>query len=279
MDELNHLGWVVYKSYDIGGYLVGVRTNSEECAEWLDETLKAYEIDDEEAEPYYSLWVPEQTGIGKQYYVLYREADDLLRTLDPGLLAERLFAELSTFLLRRHTDAVFTDYCVVEHEGIRALVPSPIIPYMRLAGRRVERDLTLPLRPTVGVRADGRLVSIPRQVEVRDDAADDLAGRLGVERLGRSGLDVPESVDVVCAFHYDPTADKVLPLTRAMTVHALAEKAYNLDAMQGAALEAFANLVDGARCYLVQNATAAETFELLKSVMRGDTDPILAATA
>ena len=29
MDSLNHLGWVVYKSYEIGGYVFGIRTNSE----------------------------------------------------------------------------------------------------------------------------------------------------------------------------------------------------------------------------------------------------------
>src|SRR5689334_7781483 len=108
MDNLNHLGWVVYKSYVVGGYLFGIRTNSETCGEWLDTALSSYEIDDEEAEPYYSLWVPEErSAVGKQYHVLYRESDDLLRTLDPAKLAERLLQEVESFTLRTRDDRLF----------------------------------------------------------------------------------------------------------------------------------------------------------------------------
>jgi hypothetical protein len=156
MDELNHLGWVVYKTYEIGGYVFGIRTNNLDAGEWLEHTLAAYEVTDEESEPYFSLWVPEQTGgPAKQYYVLYRESDDMVRTLDPAKLAQRLLAELETFALRRRTDGIFLDACVVERGGAHALVPSAIIPYIRLAGRRVERELTLPVIPTVGVTPDG----------------------------------------------------------------------------------------------------------------------------
>src|SRR5206468_342091 len=114
MDELNHLGWVVYKTYAIGGYMFGIRTNSLECGEWLETTLAAYEVVDEEAEPYFSLWVPEEAeGVGKQYYILYRESEDLLRTLEPARLAERLLGELVPFTLRKKDDAVYLDACVV----------------------------------------------------------------------------------------------------------------------------------------------------------------------
>src|SRR5947207_1505445 len=146
MDELNHLGWVVYKSYDIAGYLVGIRTNSEACAEWLESTLGRYEISDEEADPYFSLWVPEQkSATRRQYYVLYREADDLLRVLDPAKLAQRLLSELETFTLRNRSDALFLASSVVSRNGVSALIPNVIVPYMRLAGRRVERELALPV--------------------------------------------------------------------------------------------------------------------------------------
>src|SRR5436305_346103 len=123
MDELNHLGWVVYKSYDIAGHLVGIRTNSEVCAEWLESTFGRYEISDEEADPYFSLWVPEQRSESRRpYYVLYRESDDLLRTLDPSKLAQRLVSELELFMLQSRDDALFLKSCVVARDGVRALI-------------------------------------------------------------------------------------------------------------------------------------------------------------
>src|SRR6266849_2891797 len=126
MDELNHLGWVVYKSFDFAGHLLGIRTNSPECGEWLSHTLAPYEVLDEEAEPIYSIWVPEtdDEAVGKRYFVLYKESTDLVRTFDPAKLAQRLLWELEAFPLRRRDDAVYLEACVAVQNGARALIPS-----------------------------------------------------------------------------------------------------------------------------------------------------------
>ncbi|HKP18693.1 MAG TPA: hypothetical protein VJT84_09445 [Gaiellaceae bacterium] len=278
MDELNHLGWVVYKSYEIAGYGIGIRTNSEACAQWLDVVLGAYEIDDEE-EPYYSLWMPEQSsGPAKQYYVLYRESSDLLRTLDPAKIAQRLLSELESFALRSRRDAVFLEHCVVERNGARALVPSAIVPYMRLAGRRVERELTLPVDPNIGVARDGRLFAVPRQLDVPENAETELAERLGVRGVGTAASAVPEEVDLVCAFHYDPKSPPSIPITRAIAVHALAQSARNLRATHEMALPALAELVGGLPCHLLQEATPEGAFELLKQALEGAAIADAAAT-
>jgi hypothetical protein len=279
MDELNHLGWVVYKSYDIDGYLIGIRTNSEVCAEWLESVLGRYEVSDEEAEPYFSLWVPEQKSqTRKQYYVLYREADDILRVLDPAKLAQRLLSELETFTLRNREDALFLASAVVSRDGVSALVPTVIVPYIRLAGRRVERELVLPVHAAVGVTPDGRLFSVPQQLNVPADACEDLAYLLGVEGEADMALDdVPDQVDLVCAFHYDPKQPPLRPLTRAMAVEAVAETAFNLRATSEIALDALAGVVEGARCLLLQDASAKSTFELVKGVLEGDAELELAA--
>ncbi len=267
MDSLNHLGWVVYKSYEIGGYVFGIRTNSELAGEWLNATLAAYETD-EEAEPYYSLWIPEeQKAVGKQYNVLYRESDDLLRTVDPARLAQRLLAEVETFTLRRRQDGLFLDACVVERDGLAALVPSPIVPFIRLAGRRVEQELTLPVEPTVGVGPDGSLFAVPRKLHIPEDACQDLAWRLGIDGSVERSVDVPASVDAVCAFHYDPDSPAMMPISRAIAVHAFASMALNLYATRGQGLFGLAKLVDGLPCHVLQEAKPRESFGLLTSVL------------
>jgi hypothetical protein len=279
MDKLNHLGWVVHKSYEIGGYVFGIRTNSEDCGDWLAHVLDAYEAEDE-SEPYYSLWIPEEAeAVGSKFYVLYRESDELVRTLDPTVMAQRLLAELASFALRRRTEGIFLNACVVERGGMRALIPSSMIPFMRQAGRRVERELSLPLDPTVGVAPDGRLFAAPDVLGLPADSAEDLAWRIGADTVPEHRDLVPASVDAICVFHYDPSSGPIVPLTRALTVHALARQAHNLHASRGAHLGALAELVASARCYLLQNAKPREAFELLTEVLDGDGRLLPAATS
>lgn len=280
MDHLNHLGWVVYKSYEVGGYVFGIRTNSELAGEWLEATLGGYETD-EESEPYYSLWVPEEMkAVGRQYHVLYRESDDLMRTTDPARLAQRLLAEVEAFTLRRRRDALFLDACVVGRDGVSALVPSPIVPFIRLAGRRVEQELLLPVEPTIGVGTDGSLFAVPRELRVPEDACEDLAWRLGADGSPlERGADVPASVDAVCAFHYDPDYPPTMPISRAIAVHAFAGIALNLYATRGQGILALAKLVEGIPCHLLQEAKPRESFELLSSVLAGEAGDLAAVVS
>jgi hypothetical protein len=279
MDKLDHLGWVVHRAYEIDGYMVGVRTNSEDCGDWLDSVLADYELRGETAEPYYSVWVAEPSdSVGSAYHVLYRESTDLVRTFDPAALAQRLLGELATFRLRRRSDSLFLDACVVERGGATALVPSKIIPYMRQAGRRLERELSLPLEPTVALGADGALRAVGNALDVSDDAPEDLAWRLGVEAPEERGPRVvPATADLVCVFHYDADAPPAIPLTRARTVQLLASQALNLHANGGSHLRALADLVAGSRCYLVQSARPRESLGLLTDLLDGKEPAVAAA--
>src|SRR4051794_9091949 len=221
MDELNHLGWVVYKSFEFAGHLLGIRTNSEDVGDWLSHALGAYEVHDTEAEPVYSIWIPEvdDDSVGQRYLVLYREASDLLRTFDTARLAQRLIWELETFALRRRDDAVYLNAGIAGTEGATALIPSDIVPFIRLAGRRAERELNLPVAPTIAVDFDGSLRAVGDQLDVPADAATSLAELLGLEGAAEAReLTVPQSVDFVCAFHYAPELPSIAPLTRAGAV-------------------------------------------------------------
>lgn len=270
---------MVYRSYVVGNHLVGIRTNSKLADEWLADTFAAYEVTDEESDPYYSIYIGEAKGFGRPYHILYREATDLIRTFDPAEVARKLVAELDLLTLKNHRDAPVLEAYVVSRNGVNALVPAAVIPYIRLAGRKVERALTLAVGPTVGVEeGSGRLFPIPPQLDIPASAVDDLArlvGANGDQPASRS--EVPDSVDVVCMFHYDPTFPPMMRLTGALAAHALAGQAVNLQAIGGRSLEPLAKLVEGARCYLLQEAKAQQAFELLTNAMDGDESQLAAA--
>jgi hypothetical protein len=256
MDKLNRLGWAVYKSYEVGGHQFGIRTNSETCAEWLDSTLGAYETDDE-TEPWFSLWAP-VGAVGKGYYVLHRGTDDVIRTLDPAHVAQRLLAEIEGFLLRERTDLLFFEAAVVQRDGVAALVPAEIVPYLRIAGRHVESELSLPIDGALALDAQGRLQAMPHELATRA-ACLDLADRFGVRVAELLAVDppVPPSVDLVLAFHYQPELPPRIPMSRGLAVAAFGETALNLPAMPEQGLRSLAALVAGTPGQLVQSGEAA----------------------
>jgi hypothetical protein len=282
MDELNHLGWVVYKSYEFAGHLIGIRTNSDTTGEWLDETFKAYEVTDEEAEPYYSLYMAdEDEAFGSRYNILYREGDEIFKSFDPAGVARRLVAELNGLALKRRDDAVFLDSAIVGFNGLNALVPAPIIPYFRMNGRKVEKELALPDAPYVAVDKDsGRPGAIPSQIEIPEPAYEDLSHRFGGEGGGAGVLrPTPETIDLVCAFHWARDAPPVMPLSRALAVYHLAQSAVNLRAVGGEALYALAKVVEDVPSYLILEETAADAYALFKGVLEGTELPVEAAAA
>ena len=58
MDKLDHLGWVVSRSFAIGDIRFAVRSTSLAFGEWVADVLGAYEVEDIE-DFLYSVVVPE----------------------------------------------------------------------------------------------------------------------------------------------------------------------------------------------------------------------------
>ena|SRR5581483_2366681 len=274
MDELNHLGWVVYKTYRFAGHVLGIRTNSEKTGEWLAETFREYELD-EETDPYYSLYMADddaEDGFGQRFNILYRESVALYRSLDPAAVARRLVAELDLLAVKQRDDSIYIDATIVGRNGVNALVPAPIVPYIRLNGRKVERELVLPDRPAVELDAESaRLLPIPQQFPVPESAFDDLRNRLGGDGAAAfDGRGVPDTVDVVCLFDYDPTTPPIMPLTRALAVYYLARNTINIERVGGEVLAPLAQAISRVPCYLLQEGRAEQAYELLLSVLDGD---------
>src|SRR5438128_3143508 len=122
MDELGHLGWVAHRSYDVGGMFFGIRTNSGECAAWLDEVLANYAVTDEEAHPNYSILIGESARVGKRYHLLYRDSNVIMRTFDLKTLARALIAEIESLNFVNRDDAAYVQQALVTRDGVNALV-------------------------------------------------------------------------------------------------------------------------------------------------------------
>lgn len=270
MDELDHLGWVVQQSYEIGQFLVGVRTNSEPFAAWLDDALAEYRTS-EKAAPYYSILVAEgeDRTPGKRFHIIYRESMALTRSFDLGAVVRTLLAELEALLFHSRDDAIYADAALVGTDGVTGLVlPSLTIPYVGTLGRRVQRDLRLPVAGQVAIDPDsGRAVPVQSQLAVSPRSLEHLA-KLAPTDGGddRIVVERPLEVDAVCfvALAEEP----VRPVSRGFAVFQFAGQVVNLAKMGEAAVEGLGRLAERARCYEIQTKTPQSTFDALLAALR-----------
>jgi hypothetical protein len=271
MDELDHLGWVVWRSYEIGRMQFGIRTNSEACGEWLDETFSEYRVDEETA-PYLSLLVAgdENGQVGKRFHVLYEESRALVRTHDLRLVGEMLLAQFDHVQASERTDKVYIDGGLVRLGDVVGLVPPILPPYLGTLGHRViERaGLELPVSGFVAVDPEsGRVVSPQRALDVPADALDRLTEihpTNGRER--RVTVEEPIDVDVVSFIGL--SEEPVRTYSPGRAAHILATRTLNIDPLGGAALEGIARLVEKARCYEIQSSRPKTTLEALVQALQ-----------
>ena len=264
----------MYRSYEIGGRFFGVRTNSEPVGVWLDEVLAEYEVTDAEADPYYSIYVAEERGIGKSFHVLYREAIGLVRTFDLETLGQALLSELASYTLPEREEAIHIEAAVVAKDGATALVRSAV-QRGRLRLARASEDARPILvvgdaghRPLQGqshggacapANSPGILSALARFVAI--------GGPNGASGA-RAGSDL-RSIDVCCIFVY-PALELIEPMSRARAVYNFAYFTRNLDRLGHQALEGLASVLGNARCYRLREATPREALTSLKTVLSED---------
>jgi hypothetical protein len=269
MDSLDHLGWVVEQSYEIADTQFGVRTNSEECAAWLDDAFGAFLID-EPTHSYYSIRVAEETddGVGKRFHVVYEESRALVKTLHLREAYDCLIAQFEHVAARGRSDAIYVDAGLVTLDGVVALVPPILPPYLRtLSHRVVERaGLTLPVANYVALeRGTGLIVDTGPAVR---PSADALAA-LDQIAPSANGPSSPASerlqTDFVCFLGLPEEA--VLPYSPGQAAHVLAARILNLPEIGGEALETIAELVMQAHCLEIRSTTPKETLGVLRDLL------------
>jgi hypothetical protein len=261
---------VVSRSYDVGDYLVGVRTNSEAVGAWLDRYLGDLRTS-EDAEPYYSILVADESDRrpGRRFNILYRESIAVARTFEVAGVVRTLLSELEGLLARGRNDAVYTDLAPVTSNGTVALIPASTVAFLDTLGGRVRRaGLVLPIATRTAIDpVSGELIPIQPLLRVPPEAPDELRGVGSGVDDSRLLLDCPARVDVVCAVGGSAT-ETLLPLTPGGAVHRLATHVLNLEQLGVGALEGLSRLTSGARCYELRSAKSREMLESLSAAMR-----------
>src|SRR5947207_6471046 len=113
MSELDRLGWAAERTFEVGGLLFGLRTNSREFIAWADEVLGDFRVRDAEAGPYYSVVVGGTEGIGKHFHILYRESDAIVRSFDLGLVGRALLIDVGSLTFAKRDDALYLNMSLV----------------------------------------------------------------------------------------------------------------------------------------------------------------------
>lgn len=271
MDELDHLGWVVHRSYEVGGVQFGVRTNSEAGGAWLDETFAEYQVEDE-THPYYSLLVSNGDGprLGRRFHILYEESRALVRTHDLRIAGEALLSQFDQLQARERHDQVYVEAALVRLGDVVGLVPSILPPYLSTLGHRVldRSGLELPITTHVALdTVSSRVVNQPRTLRVPADAVDRLAGIVpsnGRQRVAAAhdALDA----DVVCLLGL--ADEPVRRVSAGQVAHVLSTRILNLDFVGGTGIETVARLAGRTRCTEIHSSTPKETLEALLQALQ-----------
>jgi len=274
MQKLDHLGWVVHQSYEIGGTRFQIRTTSKAFGRWLGSTLSRYRVKGS-AEPFYSIVVDDsaggrKNGSTKRFHILYRGTSQVVRTLDLALVGRTLLSELETLQCGQRDDATYLEAGVVSMDGKTALVSGPLVAYLGGAARHAVRaGLLLPATRSLAIEPEsGRVGPVRPQLTYPQDAALQLTQIAPTgESPERAFLEDPVKVDAV--FTYVALADEpVQSVPRGQALHYFAANIMNFGMMHGEALESLGRLVQAAQCYQLADAPALKVVRSLAATLQ-----------
>ncbi len=269
---MDRLGWVVEGSYSFGGAEVCVRSTSREFGQWVDGALRKHRSQ-EKHQPAYSIVIAEVSGQGglakERYHILYKGTIAIIKTPDILTLVRTFLSDLEMFFFQDRSDAIFADMNVVSLNGVNALVPSTVIPYIGTLGRRRlgRTGLTLPAETAVAMApGTGRVVPIEPMVELPGGALDLLTEVVpGDGRDPRMVVEGPTAIDVVLSVAWGP--ELLAPVSKGIGLYRLGSHVVNLELLGGEAVQGVRSIVEKARCYEMAAATPAEMLDALLQIL------------
>jgi len=271
MDELGDLGWVAHRSYELEGYIFGVRTNSDAFCAWLDNALADHRIPDKEADPNFSVLIGEPGKVGKSYHILYKDSTSLMRTFDLPALGRALLSEIEAVSFPRRDDAIYMQYALVSARGTKALIPAELVSFFDQVARKVDRaGVTLPVTAFTAVDLEsGELIPTPRTLGLDEEAAEPLARIASADGWpARATLDRPANVDVICGMGYLREV-AFAPISRGVALFTLTAFTKNLPVLRQSGLEGLRRLIEGVPCYQLTAEHHDEMLESLLTVLSG----------
>jgi hypothetical protein len=264
-DKLDRLGWMASGTYRVGKERVGVRTTSPRFGEWMDRTLRGYEVRGR-AGPYLSVVVGD--GV-REYHILYRGIQPIVRTMHLPTLGRALLAQLEMSNYSKRDDALWVDAALVSGHGALGLIPGYVLPLLVDLGRRVERSgVVLPAHPYVAMDPeDGRVLPARSGLDLPRDPLRAL--RLLSDRTepDRFLLERPATVDVVFAVDWSRESG-TYPLPRSRAMYEVGSGAMNLERIGSRALGGLQQMVDGAHRALILGLDSRYFLERISAVLR-----------
>jgi hypothetical protein len=256
----------VSKSYRIGESLFAIRSTSKEFGLWLDEALGTYRSDEIGAVRYSIVIAGEPDGTTKElFHVVYRGTVAMVKATNLEELTRMLLLDLETYLYSDRDDALYADMALVSMDGMTALVPEVLVPFIGTLGhRRVARaGIRLPLETAVAIDPAGREI---RPIHpILDADMGSLASLGGIPSTdgtaSRARLDGPTHVDVLISIGQDDVPIK--PVSKGLALYRLSSHVENLPMFEDGALWDLKRMVDEARCYELGAGKPAEMLRAL----------------
>jgi hypothetical protein len=272
MNELDRLGWAVESSFALGGASFAVRSTSKEFGEWLERALGTYRITTK-APIHYSIVVADDDSAGglvkEKYHALYKGTIAIVKTLDLKTLVRTFLSDLEQYLWQDRDDAIYADVVPVSLDGVTALVPWTLVPFIGTLGRRrTERyGLGFPAETSVAVDLGGRVVPTRTLVQLADGSLEALAQAFpGNGNDNRSVVDRPIDVDLVLSL--GSTVDPLVPVSRGLALYRLAFHIGNIEMLGARAVEGLRPIVERARCFEIGVGKPAVRLEALLTALR-----------
>jgi hypothetical protein len=266
MSELDRLVWAVKRSYAIGDGLFAVRSTSEAFGTWLDGALARYRTDQDALTRYSVVIADEPDEVTKErFHILYQGTTALVKTTSLDELVRMLFLDLETFEFPSRDDALYADMVTVSKNGVTALVPEVLMPFIGTLGlRRVARaGLRLPMETAVAIDpVAAEVTPIRPRVEAELASLDTLTGVPSTGGMSsRVALERPTHVDVLVSIGWGD--ELIQPVSKGLALYRLASHVANLPLFEDGALSGLKRLTEEARCYEMGAKKPAEMLQAL----------------
>jgi hypothetical protein len=245
---------VAQHSFELDGFLLGVRTNSRGLAGWLATEMPATLVD-EDTDPNYSVLVSrKRSDFGRRFHLLYKDSTLLARTFDAAELVRALLADIEGLTNSTRRDAVYVQAAFLSLGGVDALFPEELVAMLEPIRRRTHAmGLQMPASRHLAIDLEtSEVVPPPSSLRVNGEAVEALVGLVPSEPTAypQAELDARASIDLVCTMG-SVGSEPVTPTSRSFALYQLASNAVNLHEVGGVGVEALSRLIENAACWQI----------------------------